>query len=85
VKTAARLFSVRIQAQQPPGGGRGALPPERRQDFPQRPPANAASVERGKAIDGVNCEFCRGVDTRGGDSEPSLLRSQLVQDYTAIV
>src|SRR5206468_477964 len=39
-----------------------------------------AMVERGKAIYGVNCAFCHGQDTRGGDNGPSLLRSQLVQD-----
>jgi mono/diheme cytochrome c family protein len=54
------------------GGGLGA--------FPQRPPADPAIVERGKALYGVNCQFCHGADTRGGDSGPSLLRSQLVQE-----
>ena len=28
----------------------------------------------------MNCQFCHGADTRGGDSGPSLLRSQLVQE-----
>ncbi len=37
-------------------------------------------VERGRAVYSVNCAFCHGQDTRGGDSGPSLLRSQLVQD-----
>ena len=37
-------------------------------------------VERGRAVYSVNCAFCHGPDTRGGDSGPSLLRSQLVQD-----
>jgi mono/diheme cytochrome c family protein len=54
------------------GGGLGA--------FPQRPPADPAVLERGKALYGVNCQFCHGADTRGGDSGPSLLRSQLVQE-----
>ena len=45
-----------------------------------RPPAEAAAVERGKALYGVNCQFCHGADTRGGDSGPSLLRSGLVLD-----
>jgi mono/diheme cytochrome c family protein len=37
-------------------------------------------AERGRALYGVHCAFCHGADTRGGDSGPSLLRSQLVQD-----
>jgi len=48
--------------------------------FPERPPADQAVLDRGKALYGVNCQFCHGADTRGGDSGPSLLRSQLVQD-----
>src|SRR5258707_824802 len=56
------------------GGGGGPGP------FPQRPPADPAVVERGKALYGVNCQFCHGADTRGGDSGPSLLRSQFVQE-----
>ena len=75
--------SLALQAQPPPpGGGRGAQPPAppRRQDYPVRPPADAAAVERGKALYGVNCQFCHGADTRGGDSGPSLLRSGLVLD-----
>src|SRR5499427_1130022 len=55
------------------GGGAAAA-------FPKRPPADPAVLERGKAIYSVNCQFCHGADTRGGDSGPSLLRSQLVQD-----
>ena len=54
------------------GGGLGA--------FPKRPAADPAVLERGKAIYGVNCQFCHGADTRGGDAGPSLLRSLLVQD-----
>ncbi len=51
-----------------------------RRDYPNRPPADPASVERGKALYGVNCQFCHGADTRGGDSGPSLLRSGTVLD-----
>ena len=74
--------TLTLQAQQPPPGGRrGAQPPQpRRQDYPVRPPADAAAVERGKALYGVNCQFCHGADTRGGDSGPSLLRSGVVLD-----
>ena len=63
------------RAQQP--AGRGAAPPPA---YPKRPPADPAVLERGKALYGTNCQFCHGADTRGGDSGPSLLRSQLVQD-----
>jgi cytochrome c oxidase cbb3-type subunit 3 len=48
--------------------------------YPPRPPADPAAVERGKAVYGVNCQFCHGGDTRGGDSGPSLLRSAIVLD-----
>ena len=73
-----------VAAQQPPaqgrggagrGGGAGGLGA-----FPDRPPADPAVLDRGKALYAVNCQFCHGADTRGGDSGPSLLRSQLVQD-----
>ena len=63
--------------QPPVGGGRGAAPPQRREDYPRRAPADAASVERGKALYGVNCQFCHGADTRGGDSGPSLLHAEV--------
>jgi cytochrome c oxidase cbb3-type subunit III len=55
------------------GGGRGP-----RTAFPQRAQANAAVVERGKALYGVNCNFCHGSDARGGEGGPNLLRSELV-------
>src|SRR5471032_1183233 len=74
-----------LHAQQPPPaapagqGQRGAAPP-RRQDFPRRPPGDPAAIERGKALYGVNCTFCHGADTRGGDGGPSLLRTATVLD-----
>jgi len=52
------------------GGGMGA--------YPQHPPADAASVERGRALYGVNCAFCHGSDARGGEGGPNLLRAQIV-------
>jgi cytochrome c oxidase cbb3-type subunit 3 len=65
-------------AQQPPGqGGRGG---GAQAAFPKRASADPAVLERGKAIYSVNCQFCHGADTRGGDAGPSLLRSPLVQD-----
>ncbi len=72
------LLAVTAQAQPPAGRGRGAPPPQRRQDYPQRPPGDPAAIERGKGLYGVNCQFCHGADTRGGDGGPSLLRSALV-------
>jgi cytochrome c oxidase cbb3-type subunit 3 len=62
-----------------PGGGRGVVTSPRNA-YPDRPPADPASVERGKALYSVNCAFCHGADTRGGDSGPSLLRAGLVLD-----
>jgi mono/diheme cytochrome c family protein len=66
------------------GGGRGQQPPRTvnspRDAYPIRPPGDPAEIERGKALYGVNCQFCHGADTRGGDSGPSLLRSGLVLD-----
>ena len=45
----------------------------------QRPPGDPAVVARGKALYGVMCTACHGVDLRGGDQGgPNLLRSQLV-------
>lgn len=46
--------------------------------YPQRPPGDPAAIERGKVVWEANCAFCHGRDARGGDSGPSLLRSQLV-------
>lgn len=53
-----------------PGGFRSA--------FPQRAAADSAGIERGKAIYGVNCNFCHGSDARGGEGGPNLLRSELI-------
>src|SRR4051812_50208545 len=59
--------------------GRGGTGVRRPADsYPQRPPAPAAVVERGRAIYGVQCNFCHGSDARGGEGGPNLLRSQLV-------
>jgi mono/diheme cytochrome c family protein len=52
------------------GGGMGA--------YPQHAPADPASVERGRALYGVNCAFCHGSDARGGEGGPNLLRAQIV-------
>jgi mono/diheme cytochrome c family protein len=53
------------------GGGFG-------DEFPQREKADQATVDRGKALYGVQCNFCHGSDARGGEGGPNLLRSDLV-------
>jgi mono/diheme cytochrome c family protein len=57
-----------------------AQPPPRvrPEAYPQRAPADPAVVARGKAIYGVNCNFCHGSDARGGEGGPNLLRSEMV-------
>jgi mono/diheme cytochrome c family protein len=80
VVAASALLVVTISAQPPASQGRGGAPPQRRQDYPIRPPGDPAAIDRGKALYGVNCQFCHGADIRGGDGGPSLLRSSLVLD-----
>lgn len=46
--------------------------------YPQRAPEDPVVVARGKALYGVNCNFCHGSDARGGEGGPNLLRSELV-------
>ena len=46
--------------------------------FPPRAPEDPVVVARGRAIYGVNCNFCHGSDARGGEGGPNLLRSELV-------
>jgi len=46
--------------------------------FPDRPPADPAALERGKALYGVHCNFCHNSDARGGEGGPNLLRSDIV-------
>jgi cytochrome c oxidase cbb3-type subunit III len=60
----------------PPGGGR-----QGRGTFPaqQRALADAAVIERGSTLYGINCRLCHGPDLRGGDMGGiNLLRSALV-------
>jgi cytochrome c oxidase cbb3-type subunit III len=86
----AAALQLRAQEPQPPqpapqsppagagaqGGGRGFGP---RTAYPERPPADPAVIERGKALYGIHCGFCHGSDARGGDGGgPNLLRSDLV-------
>src|SRR4051812_9454896 len=76
-------LAVADAQQPPPPGGRGrggTVISSPRNAYPERPPEDPAAVERGKALYGVNCQFCHGADIRGGDSGPSLLRSGQVLD-----
>ena len=59
-------------------GGRGGRGGGFRAAYPERPPADPAEVERGKAIYGVHCAFCHGSDARGGEGGPNLIRSQVL-------
>ena len=59
------LLALSLYAQRPP-----AYPPH------QQAPADV--LERGKALYGVNCNFCHGSDARGGEGGPNLLRSEMV-------
>ncbi len=55
------------------GRGPGTFPAQ------QRPLADPAIIERGRALYSVNCTACHGVDLRGGQlNGPNLLRSQLM-------
>lgn len=56
------------------GGGGGGFA----NAFPQREKADQATIDRGKALYGVHCNFCHGSDARGGEGGPNLLRSDLV-------
>ncbi len=56
------------------GGGGGGFA----NAFPQHAQADAATIERGKALYGVHCTFCHGSDARGGEGGPNLIRAQVV-------
>jgi mono/diheme cytochrome c family protein len=79
-------FAVAGSAQTPaqPPGGRGgkAAPPAASggfaNAFPQHPPGDPSAIARGKALYGVNCQFCHGGDARGGEGGPNLLRAEVV-------
>ncbi|MDQ6678846.1 MAG: cytochrome c [Acidobacteriota bacterium] len=59
--------------------------------YPSHPQASPEVLDRGKALYGVNCNFCHGSDARGGEGGPNLLRSEMVlndkngEGITAIV
>ena len=65
----------------PPGTPPPAPRPQEPPRFPahQRPPVDAAVLERGRGVYVGSCGACHGVDARGGQlGGPNLLRSQLV-------
>ena len=79
------FVAISLSAQAPGGppapagqGGGGAARGGGQPAYPQRE-TDPAAVARGQEIYSVDCAFCHGRDTRGGDGGPSLLRSQLVQ------
>ncbi|HEV1283687.1 MAG TPA: c-type cytochrome [Bryobacteraceae bacterium] len=76
----AALATAQTPAQPPAGrGGRGGGGGGGFANaFPQHPPADPAMVERGKALYGVNCQFCHGGDARGGEGGPNLIRAEIV-------
>src|SRR5687767_11233524 len=83
---AAAQVAAQAPAQTPPAGGAQAPAPQggrggRVGGFvpgQQRPPGDPVQIARGKAIYGISCTGCHGVDLRGGDmGGPNLLRSQL--------
>ncbi len=77
------MTTVAQQPAAPPQGGAHPTTPPAPQSrfataYPERPPADPAVVQRGKALFGINCTFCHGADARGGSGGPSLIRSQVV-------
>lgn len=80
---AALTFSLCAFAQTPPAPAAAVAPakpvmPRRPPDFPTRPPADAAAMERGKTLYGVHCQFCHGADARGGSGGINLIRNAVV-------
>ncbi|HZP48971.1 MAG TPA: c-type cytochrome [Vicinamibacterales bacterium] len=71
---------VAVLHAQPPQGRGGTVVTSPRNAYPDRPAGDPDAIERGRALYSVNCAFCHGADTRGGDSGPSLLRSGVVLD-----
>jgi mono/diheme cytochrome c family protein len=83
---ALSAIAVLASAQPPAQGTAPAAPPQRPRGggggfanaFPQHVKADQATIDRGKALYGVQCNFCHGSDARGGEGGPNLLRSDLV-------
>ncbi len=73
MRCAIFLLSGVLCMSQPPAA-RGPRPPA----FPVHAQADAATIAKGRALYGVNCNFCHGSDARGGEGGPNLLRSSIV-------
>ena len=67
-----------LLAQPAPAPPKPAPVRQRPPDFPQRAAGDPAAIERGKALYGVQCQFCHGVDARGGSGGINLIRNQTV-------
>ncbi len=63
---------------QPAAEHGGAVPRNGIVAYPDRPKAQQAVLDRGKAVFSVNCAFCHGSDAGGGSVGPNLLRSEVV-------
>lgn len=74
------LFAITAAAQTPPASPKPRAAPQSSfaNSFPQHAPSDPAMVERGRALFGVNCQFCHGSDARGGEGGPNLLRAETV-------
>ena len=73
------LLLSALSAQPPVPGAKPVAPVKARPSaFPERPPADPAAIERGKAVYSVNCQFCHGPDARGGSGGTNLIRAELV-------
>lgn len=72
------IIGLSASAQTPVVAPKPASVVRRPPAFPERPPADDAVIERGKAIYGVHCTFCHGADARGGSGGPNLIRASLV-------
>ena len=71
------LAALSLCAQTPPAAAPAARP-ARPAAYPSHPPASPEVLAQGKALYGVNCNFCHGSDARGGEGGPNLLRSEMV-------
>src|SRR5262245_9519297 len=70
--------AMQLHAQPPAQGARGGRGGAITTGYPQRAPADAATLERGRQLYSTNCAFCHGADARGGDGGSNLLRSEIV-------
>jgi mono/diheme cytochrome c family protein len=85
IVAALAMAAMFAQAPEPGRGGRGTTSAPAgggggfANAYPQRPAADPAAVDRGKALFGAQCAFCHGQDARGGsEGGPSLIRSDTV-------